>query len=169
MNKALRALLVPAAVLMLLSSAEAGISNVTIMVDGLACPFCAYGVEKKLKRIKGIGTMDIKMAEGIVAIGAGPGLSVDIGQVPQAIRDSGFSMREIRAVATGVVRDDDSGLTLQYGEPDEVFQLKRVSSPALMETLTGYVKSGGAVKVSGIVRQGEPWSLLPESVEGALP
>jgi len=38
---------------------EAQIRAVTVSVDGMACPFCAYGVEKKLKRVVGVESITI--------------------------------------------------------------------------------------------------------------
>ncbi len=146
---------------------QAQIHTLTVSVDGLACPFCAYGVEKKLKRVEGVESMDIRMNEGTVTISAREGLSIDIKQVPRAIRDSGFSMREIKALATGVVKRDGQGLFLQYGGADDVFQLRELSS-ALRERLLQYAENGETVEVEGIVeeRPEGPWTLRPESVEG---
>ena len=33
--------------------------KITIEVDGLACPFCAYGLEKNLKEIDGVENIEI--------------------------------------------------------------------------------------------------------------
>lgn len=37
-------------------------------VDGLACPFCAYGVEKKLNTIKGVQGIGVEIASGTVTV-----------------------------------------------------------------------------------------------------
>jgi len=36
----------------------------TVMVDGLGCPFCAYGLEKKFKELKGVKGVRIDMETG---------------------------------------------------------------------------------------------------------
>ena len=41
---------------------------IKIEIDGLACPFCAYGMEKKLKKISGIDNVDIKLRQGVAYI-----------------------------------------------------------------------------------------------------
>ncbi len=41
------------------------ITYVKVEVKGLACPFCAYGLEKKLKELKGIETIKIDVEEGL--------------------------------------------------------------------------------------------------------
>ncbi len=38
--------------------------NYTVMVDGLGCPFCAYGLEKKFKELKGVKGVKIDMETG---------------------------------------------------------------------------------------------------------
>lgn len=38
--------------------------NYTVMVDGLGCPFCAYGLEKKFKELKGVKGVQIDMETG---------------------------------------------------------------------------------------------------------
>ncbi len=40
--------------------------NFTVRVDGLGCPFCAYGLEKKFKELKGIKKVTIDMETGIM-------------------------------------------------------------------------------------------------------
>lgn len=39
-----------------------------LRVDGLACPFCAYGVEKQLNTIKGVQRIDVDIASGAVSV-----------------------------------------------------------------------------------------------------
>ena len=40
-------------------------------VDGLACPYCAYGIEKKLKAIDGVQKIDVNLDDGLVIVDAG--------------------------------------------------------------------------------------------------
>ena len=48
-----RILIILAGILILLTGvAQARVSALTVAVDGMACPFCAFGVEKKLKTVK---------------------------------------------------------------------------------------------------------------------
>lgn len=44
---------------------EATVDNFTVQVDGLGCPFCAYGLEKKFKEFKGIDGVNIEMETGV--------------------------------------------------------------------------------------------------------
>jgi len=38
--------------------------QIEVQVDGLGCPFCAYGLEKKFKEFKGIKDVKIEMETG---------------------------------------------------------------------------------------------------------
>lgn len=147
-------------------SALAQIRQVTVYVDGLACPFCAYGVEKKLKRVEGVESMDIRMNEGTVTLKAREGRSIDVMKVPQAIRDSGFSLRKMKVKAAGIVKKEGNALLFQYA-PGEEFSLKDVR-PTLRGKLTEHSESGEPVALGGVVeeRQGDLWTLRPETVEG---
>ena len=35
-------------------SVFSGVEEVTVQVDGLSCPFCAYNIEKRVRRLKGV-------------------------------------------------------------------------------------------------------------------
>ncbi len=47
---------------------RAEISEVTVSVKGLSCPFCIYGLEKKLKRGEEVGDVQIDLRSGIAVM-----------------------------------------------------------------------------------------------------
>ncbi len=69
--------------------------DVTIAVDGLACPFCAFGLEKKLKKIDGVEALNVQMEEGRVQMKLKEGATVTEEQINKAVADAGFTVREI--------------------------------------------------------------------------
>jgi len=73
-------------------TAVAETSVYSIRVDGLACPYCAYGIEKKLNEIKGVKFMDMNLDEGIVTVEAAD-VKLDDAQLKQLFEDSGFTYR----------------------------------------------------------------------------
>ena len=149
-----------------ISLAQAQLRTLTVYVDGMACPFCAYGIEKKLKRVEGVKSLYIDINAGTATLRAEEGRSVNLGQVPQAVRDSGFTAREMRVEATGIVRREDARrLLLQYGGAGESFYLEGMDS-ALRERLIEYAETGQKVSVRGTLKmRPEGWALRPESVE----
>ncbi len=60
--------------LIITPSIKAQIHDVTVIVKGMACPYCAYGVEKKLKKLDGVATITIKIKEGTVILKAKQGI-----------------------------------------------------------------------------------------------
>jgi len=69
-----------------------------LYVDGLACPFCAYGVEKHVGGLDNVKSVDILINEGIVAVNMAPGKTLDEANAKQAISDSGFTLRKFERV-----------------------------------------------------------------------
>ncbi len=151
-------------------AAHSRILEVTVTVEGLACPFCAYGIEKKLKRVEGVRSIDVEMERGVVIITAENDRSVNIGQVPGAVEDSGFSLKQMEVRVTGTARRDGGKLLLQYGGPEELLTVGDMKTEQKKQ-FSEYIESGKAVEVRGIVQEQPegPWTLYPESLKGVLP
>lgn len=66
---------------------------ITCEVDGLACPFCAFGLEKKIKKLSGVKKLDILMKEGQVKIHAESDADISKKDVEKAVKDSGFELK----------------------------------------------------------------------------
>lgn len=74
--------------------AQAAVAGEYVMrVDGLACPFCAYGVEKKLKRLEGVRAVDVDLDRGLVTVEVADGVRLDEARIETLIRDAGFTYR----------------------------------------------------------------------------
>jgi copper ion binding protein len=69
--------------------------TVKVRVDGLACPFCAYGLEKKLKRIEGVKDLDIMLNEGLAIVYFDEDARIDEGLLEERVREAGFTPRGI--------------------------------------------------------------------------
>lgn len=64
-----------------------------VRVDGLACPFCAYGIEKTLGRVDGVKGVDIDIDKGTVFVTMAQGATLDEATTRQAVSRAGFTMR----------------------------------------------------------------------------
>jgi len=64
----------------------------SIRVDGLACPYCAYGIEKKMNAIESIKFIDMDLEKGIVTAHAYD-VKLSETQLKQLFQDSGFTYR----------------------------------------------------------------------------
>lgn len=74
-------------------------------VAGLACPFCAYGIEKKLNGIDGVEDVEIHIGESKTIVILREGATLSEEQARQAIKEAGFTLGSFNLV--------------QEGEPDE--------------------------------------------------
>ena len=64
-----------------------------LRVDGLACPFCAYGIEKQLKAVKGVEKVDVDIKTGHVNVTVAEGTAFDEATAKKAVTDAGFTLR----------------------------------------------------------------------------
>lgn len=64
-----------------------------LRVDGLACPFCAYGVEKKLTAITGVQKVEVDIKTGNVLVTMVEGAMLDEATAAKAVKDAGFTLR----------------------------------------------------------------------------
>lgn len=65
-----------------------------LYVDGLACPFCAYGIEKKLNAVEGVEKLDIDINAGVVSVTMAEGATLDEATAKQIVKDAGFTLRD---------------------------------------------------------------------------
>ena len=68
-----------------------------LYVDGLACPFCAYGVEKKIGGLDGVEKVEIEIEDGLVAVTLADGATLDEATAKQAVDEAGFTLRRFEA------------------------------------------------------------------------
>lgn len=70
--------------------------SVEVIVTGLSCPFCAFGLEKKLKSFDGIGEITIEAATGKVSFALAEGHELTEEKLRGLVKDAGFQVEEIR-------------------------------------------------------------------------
>lgn len=89
-----RYFLVPLLLLWSLAALAAG-TQYALRVDGLACPYCAYGIEKKLKQIEGMEKIDVDLEKGLVTVNVREGVALTEPQMDQLFKDAGFTYRSM--------------------------------------------------------------------------
>lgn len=134
------------------NSAPAQVEKVEMRVDGLACPFCAYGLEKKLKKVEGVGEVKINVKEGVAALKNKKGKSIAVENLESVVKDAGFTPREITATVVGKLgQSDDTSIFLTDGSEVE-FILKE--NEQLQKLLSA--GSGKLLKVTGLLTHETP-------------
>ncbi len=74
----------------------------TIQVDGLGCPFCSYGIEKRLHTLDGVKGIEFDIAKGQVILSTTPGVTLSREQIKAKVKEAGFTLRSFS------VREDGS-------------------------------------------------------------
>lgn len=106
-----------------LDSSQAQVEKIEIGIDGLACPFCSYGLEKKLKKIKGVGEVKIYVDKGVAILKHKKEQSIMIDELESAVQDAGFTPGEIKATVVGKVTQRDGTLVFSTTGSDVMFMI----------------------------------------------
>jgi mercuric ion binding protein len=69
--------------------------EIIIRVDGASCPFCAFGLEKRLGQLAGVASVRLEMKDGEVFVTLKKGARVSERALRQAVEEAGFTPREI--------------------------------------------------------------------------
>ncbi len=143
-------------------SAEKGDNKVYIRTDGLACYFCAYGLERFFKKSGKIAWYDMDMKEGIVEVGFIKGKPIiGIKTLNQYIYDAGYSPREIKAEFVGRLSSTQRGYSFKVTETGQSFPVD--ANKVIKKSLEVFGK-----EVTLIARVKEdsnaPLLLLPEQI-----
>ncbi len=73
--------------------AEEAMPAYRVQVDGLACPFCAYGIEKRLSAVEGVQSVETDIRSGTVTVTMAPGSTLHEDAARRAVEAAGFTMR----------------------------------------------------------------------------
>jgi len=97
MRNGMRALAFVLAV-MWASAAWAAGPRYRIEVAGLACPFCAYGIEKELGALEGVDQVETHIKESAVIVTMKDGATLDETTAEQAVDAAGFTLNGFKQV-----------------------------------------------------------------------
>ena len=86
------------AVVSLIAGSAMAQTKYVIGVDGMSCPFCAYGLEKKLKKVKDVGSVTIDLDKGEVVVITQAGATIKVESLRKAVRDAGFTVSSFEKI-----------------------------------------------------------------------
>ena len=69
-----------------------------VTVDGLACPFCVYGIKKKLNQIEGIKNIEADLKKGEFTIYMHNDKTLTEPMIRELVNDSGFTLRSFNEI-----------------------------------------------------------------------
>ncbi len=69
--------------------------QIQITVLGMSCPFCAYGVEQKLKKLDGVVELTVELASGLATLVMEEGADVSNETLRETVEDAGFEAAKV--------------------------------------------------------------------------
>ena len=82
-------------ILLSTSILTAQVDKVTVMVEGLGCPFCAYGLEKKFKELKKIKKIKIDMETGEFSYEVPTEMAMTMAAIDARVTKAGYTAVDI--------------------------------------------------------------------------
>lgn len=74
-------------------------ATVILKVDGLTCPFCAYGLEKRLKELSAVDAVLILVSDGLVQLRLTEDTRLEDKDLASVVDRAGFTLTEIQRVS----------------------------------------------------------------------
>ena len=68
---------------------------IDVYVDGLACPFCAHGLDQRFNKIGSVKSVTVDVDNGIMMLDIKKGKSISKREINEKIEEAGFSMDRI--------------------------------------------------------------------------
>jgi mercuric ion binding protein len=72
-----------------------------IGVDGLSCPFCAYGIEKRLTKVDGVTDVQVDVNQSLVHVTLQEGKPLTEERAARAVDEAGFTLRSFSEAEGG--------------------------------------------------------------------
>jgi len=102
----------------------------TLRVDGLGCPFCAYGLEKKFKNVEGIKTIKIDIQTGTMTYTVPTAIKMTLADADARVTKAGYTAKGITVVradgkieSTGDVNTAVSPTAMTNGAVKQTFKV----------------------------------------------
>ncbi len=112
--------LVGAAVLVVGAStplpAQADVLEADLDVSGMSCPFCAFGIEKKLRAVSGVDAVSVLLDEGRIELRFVPENDAAPADIRNAVKDAGFKLSGLRLKVQGTLAQDGGRPMLQSSQ-----------------------------------------------------
>ena len=108
--------MVALAVILLVTGSGLAETKYVIGVDGLSCPFCAYGLEKKLKKVENVESISIDMNKGQAVVISKAGATIKEESLRKAVKEAGFSVSSLEKVESEA-KSQKSGLRPAGNQP----------------------------------------------------
>jgi len=139
--------------------ANADFISAQLSVNGLTCPFCAFGIEKKLLDVPGVVDVEVFLDEGRIALTFERGSKATVHDLEQAVHKAGFELAGLSLEASGAIQRSDEERILwivhsgmKFGLVEDVEGRKReVSAETLRRLQVANASNGSSFVIVGDV------------------
>ena len=115
----------------------AQIEEVRIGVDGLTCNLCAAGLERSLRKLDSVSSVQVALADETAIVKLKAGAAFDPDTFRTAVRNAGQEARQFELRLTGAVQRQDGRYSLRPGAGSSLAVGR--SSAAKLESYVGRV------------------------------
>lgn len=125
--------------------------KIQVKIDGLSCPFCVYGLEKKLKRVEGVKDLKLQFDTGVAEIKIQEGKSIYVDEIRKAVKDGGFTPRDMVITLKGKIEEVDGRMILRIDDISDSFILK--DNNMLTDIIKTQNVQGKIATLTGLVQE----------------
>ena len=130
------------------------VTQITIGVDGFTCSLCAKGVEAQFKSLDFVKSVKTDLKNTLFELSIKNSPKLNVSQIRDAVIDGGFSVRDIKVEANGIIKgDQNSGYILSTPNSPDIHlnDVKDILSDGDKVSLSGMVNTGNnSVNVTSI-------------------
>lgn len=139
----------------------ASVLSAELRVNGISCPFCAFGIEKKLLDVDGVEGVEVFLDDGRIAVTFEPVNSVTVGDLEVAVEKAGFELGGLSLTVEGRLLPEEKGgarlvsgarMTLRLVEK-RGDRTEPVSEATLERLRASMVPEDGSIAVTGVVEE----------------
>ncbi len=69
--------------------------QIEVTILGMICPFCAYGVEQKLKRLEGVTELEVVLETGLATLRLEEDADISNELLQKTVKEAGFEAAKI--------------------------------------------------------------------------
>jgi copper chaperone CopZ len=137
--------------LLLAAPLSAEVLETEIVFEGTGCLSCAESLEPRLKRVRGVESVELDLDKSRIKLKLEPGNQARLGPLRLRVTQDGTKIVEMTAAVQGVAAEKDGAWTLTVTGPNETLALTSGHGVRF--------ESGRAYRVHGAIR---------EAADGAL-
>ena len=137
-------------------SARAEMRAAVLRVNGMSCPFCTFGIEKKLRHVSGVNEVEVFLDEGRIRVMFSAENTATVRDIETAVDDAGFQLSGLSVEVEGTLVEVDGAMVLLAGDASRYRIVE--SNAGSVQQLSPETKlrvqtkaAGGKVLISGEV------------------